>query len=302
MTDRQIGFIYNSLILVFLAIFIFISSSIVFGQETLSGDWNAKPNPKDTYKLQISFYTEKNSDNAGKQKNQISGSGFELTELQGLSAAQISGANVPVNFFIQREAGTVRLSGTFNQGKGAGKFTFSADRNFVAAMNNAGFDNISAKDLFAAHVLDVKSATVADLRASGLQNLEFEDVFKATIFKIDSNYISQMNGAGFGNLGMEDLVKGRIFKIDAEYAREISQMGFGGQNLEELVKFRIFKVTPEFLNQMRGEGLADLNAEQVVKLRIFKIDSEFIQKARAKGYANPSVEELVELKIFGKIK
>ncbi len=301
MTRGSNIFIRNSAFIFLSAILLFSSSIIVLGQ-TQTGTWKAKVSKKSNQKLNISFYKEKNTSSENRKRYSISGSNFKISDLQGLTENQINGSNIPVNFSIVREAGTIQFSGTFNQGKGEGNYTFTADSNFISAMAGLGFNNISDEKLFSSAVLNVKTATVSDLRASGLQNIDLDDVFKATIFKIDSNYITEMNSAGFSNLDMDDLVKGRIFKIDANYAREVLAMGFGKQDLEELVKFRIFKVTPQFLSEMKSEGYAKLDAEQVVKLRIFKIDAKFIQKAREKGYANPSVEELVELKIFGKVK
>ncbi len=304
MTKHSSKFIRKPAILFVLSILLLALSVNVFGQETQTGKWKAKVKTKENIeKIHISFYQESSeADSKGKYRNQISGHGFEINELQGLSLSQINGSNSPVNFSIVREAGTINLTGTFNNGEGSGTWTFASNPSFVASMRGFGFENISEKKLFASAVLNVKTQTVSELRSAGLKNLDYDDIFKATIFKIDANYIRDMSSAGFTNLDMEDLVKGRIFKIDANYAREVLAMGFGEKSLEELVKFRIFKVTPEFLSEMKAEGLNNLTAEEVVQLRIFKIDGAFIQSARAKGYANPTVGELVELKIHGKVK
>lgn len=303
MTINSAKVIRNLLTTIILSAFVLAGSIVAFGQQTQSGKWKAKVKTKDTEKIHISFYQDSDYQNSkGKYGNQISGQGFEINELQGLSYEQINGSNSSVNFTIIREAGTIQLTGTFNNGEGTGTWTFASDPNFVSALRNLGFEDVSERKLFASAVLNVKSQTVTELRNAGLKNLDYEDIFKATIFKIDANYIREMSSAGFKDLDMEDLVKGRIFKIDANYAREILALGFGEQTLEELVKFRIFKVTPEFLTQMKAEGLNNLTAEDVVQLRIFKIDGAFIQSARAKGFANPSVGELVELKIHGKVK
>ena len=280
----------------FLLLVVAVTGS-AFGQKTLSGKWKARTTTNDIEKIHISF----SQDSDGKGSHHM-GTGFKMSDLQGLSKAQISGSNSAVNFKIVREAGTIDMTGRFDAGKGSGTFRFTSNSSFESKMKDLGFEEIPAKKLFASAVLNIKSATASELRSAGLKVMKFEDVFKATIFKIDAKYISDMNSAGFKNLDMEDLVKGRIFKIDAKYAKDVLAMGFGEKSLEELVKFRIFKVTPEFLSSMKAEGFSNLTAEQVVKLRIFKINSDFIRSARSKGYSNPSVEELVELKIHGKVK
>jgi hypothetical protein len=272
-----------------MAIILFTATG-VFAQSS-TGTWKAKKSAKNTEKIHISFSNET------EKKNQM-GNSIKFTRLQGLSYEQVNGKNSAVSFSIAAEAGNIDMTGTFTDGKGSGTFVFNANPNFTSAVEELGFKKLSTDKLFASTVLDVKLATVSDLRNSGIEIDGYDDVFKATIFKIDSTYIREMNDAGFANLEMEDLVKGRIFKIDAAFAREIFDMGFGGQSIEGLVKFRIFKITPEFLSRMRAEGFNDLTAEQAVKLRIFKIDSELIQKVRNSGNASPTIEELVEYRIF----
>ena len=223
------------------------------------------------------------------------GSGFEYSELRGLTKAQVESANSNVNFSIAREAGTIDLQGTFQNGKGAGTFRFTPNRSFASAMQTRGFA-FSDEKLFSATALDLTTAFVDDLLSAGFQNLKTEDLFKAKIFKVTPQFMSEMSAIGFPNLDMEDLVKARIFKIDAEYARQIAGMGFKNDSLEGLVKFRIFKVTPEFLREVQAEGLRNLSAEDVVKLRIFKIDGAFIRQARAENVPI-EVESLVQKKI-----
>jgi hypothetical protein len=301
MTNNQIksGRIFYIFLL---SIFVLASSLTVFGQKTQSGNWTAKISKKNSEKIHISFYRENtDEDRKDRDENHVSGSGFTMDELRGLSLGQINGSKSPVSFSLVRDAGTIQMIGSFENGNGSGTWTFTPDASFISSMESYGFNNISDKKLFASAILNVKTQTVSELINAGLKNLDYEDIFKATIFKVDANYISEMNTAGFTNLDMEDLVKARIFKIDANYAREILGMGFGNQSMEQLVKFRIFKVTPEFLNDMKSAGFANLTAEEVVQMRIFKIDAAFIQNARNKGYSNPSVGELVELKIHGKV-
>ena len=301
MTFHTNKFIRKSLFLFILSSLILTASIVAFGQQTQSGDWKAKLSKKDSQKIQLSFYREKDNTYHKGKKHQSS-SGFEITDLQGLSFAQINGANSQVNFSITRDAGTIQLIGSFNNSKGSGTWTFTPNNNFITTMENLGFRNISDEKLFASVIIDVKTESVIELQNAGLNNLDYDDVFTATIFKVDANYINEMNAAGFSNLEMDELVQARIFKINGDYAREILALGFGKQSMDQLVQFRIFKITPEFVSKVKSEGLSNLSAGDLVQLRIFKIDSEFIQKARAKGIANPSVGELVDMKIMGKLK
>lgn len=287
-----------------------VGSYVIVAQDsagTLTGtwkandnDWSSKRKNKDEFdplkeekskdKIHLSFRFERQN---GRTNN--FGSSFDYGELSGLSRAQVEGANSSVNFSLNREAGTIDMQGTFENGKGSGTFRFTPNRSFASSMQSRGFAFDDQK-LFAATALDLTTRFVDDLLSAGFQNLKTDDLFKAKIFKITPQFMSEMAAIGFPNLDMEDLVKARIFKIDANYARQIADMGFKNDSLESLVKFRIFKVTPEFLNEVQAEGLRNLSAEEVVKLRIFKIDGEFIRQARAENVPI-NVEDLVRRKI-----
>jgi len=269
-------------------------------QTTISGQWKAsiEKNEADKIHLNLERRTER-----GKQ-NQM-GQTYSFSELEGLTREQASGSG-PVRFSLVREAGRIDCEGTFQDGKGAGTFTFTSNPSFVSAMKARGFDfeqEVNRRGeqdlddrLFAATALNVTTALADDLNSANFGKLEVEDLFKAAIFKVDSNFMREMKASGFQNLGMEDLVKARIFKVDAEFARQVSQMGFEKEPFESLVKMRIFKVTPEFITEVRNEGITNLTIEDAVKMKIFKIDSEFIREAKADGVPL-EVERLVQRKI-----
>lgn len=253
---------------------------------------------KDENKLHLSF--SRSTD--GRNRNQF-GSGFNYSDLQGLTREQTQNGNV--NFRIVREAGTVECEGTFTNGKGSGTFRFTPNMSYVQGMKSRGFDFEKSSSrgsdsveerLLSAALIDVTTSLADDLRSVGFGNLDIDDLFKAAIFKIDSKFMAEMKATGFPNLTMEDLVKARIFKIDADYVRQVNDMGFAEKDFEKLVKFRIFKVTPEFLSEIKAEGLTDLDSEDIVKLRIFKIGAEYIRRAKQQD-PNVTVEDLVQMKI-----
>lgn len=273
----------------------------VLAQNTTTGEWTASLN-KDNSKLHLNL--ERRTQRGG--HNQM-GQSYDLAELQGLSRDQaLSGG--PVRFSLVREAGRIDCEGTFQNGKGSGTFTFTANRAFVSAMKSRGFDfEADSKGrhinddgdredrLFAATTLNVTTALADDLTGA-FGKLDIDDLFKAAIFKVDSQFAREMKASGFENLGMEELVKARIFKVDAAFVKQVSDMGFQKEPFESLVKMQIFKVTPEFIAEVRNEGLTNLQVEEIVKLRIFKIDAQFIREAKADGVPL-EVERLVQRRI-----
>lgn len=271
-------------------IVIVVGSYVIVAQSATTGEWKGsfKPEKENKVHLNLSRQNEKRGRNSF-------GSSFEISDLRGLSAADLTAADAPVRFSLVREAGTIDAEGRFQNGKGTGTFRFTPNASFVSAMQSRGFD-FKDDQLFAAATLDLTTAVVDDLRSSGFQNLQVDDLFKAVIFKITPQFMAEMAAIGFPGLEMEDLVKARIFKIEPEYVRQVRQMGFTGADMEDMTKLRIFKVTPEFIRDMQAEGLVNLSIEDLTKLRIFKIDGAFIRQARAENISL-NVEELVKRRI-----
>ena len=273
------------------------AAATVTPQGSITGQWTAELSKHKTGDIKLSLHrqTEKGGTNT-------SGNEVSLTELQGLTREQLAAENTNVTFRLVREAGTFDFEGNFRAGKGAGLWTLTPSQQFIGAMRERGFDNLSEEKLIAAAMIDVRTKAIDDLKAAGHNLSSIEDVFKVTIFKVTPEYISELKSIGFDNLELEDLVKGRIFKITPEFAREVKAMGFGQETLESLVKLRIFKITPDFMREMRSAGLENLSLEDLVKLRIHKVDTGFIQRVKASGRVDLGVEELIRLRIHGVVK
>ena len=58
-------------------------------------------------------------------------------QLEGLTAAQLTGAGGPVQFRLRRDAGTFTFEGVLRNGVGAGTFSFAADPNFPPSWRSA---------------------------------------------------------------------------------------------------------------------------------------------------------------------
>lgn len=272
------------------AFIIIIFGNIVIVAQTIEGTWTARLDKQKEGKVHLSF-----SRSNGKSGKNTFGSDFQLNEINGLTAADITTDRKDFSFSIKREAGVIECFGSFTDQKGSGTYRFTADSRFADSVRNAGFET-DVDDLFAATVLDITAATVRDVASFGFSSKDFDDVVKAKIFKITSDYAVQMRSAGFDDLEMEDLVKGKIFKIDPAFVNAVRAQGFNERSMEAMVKLSIFKVTPEFIDEVRSEGLTNLSIEELVKLRIFKIDGAYIRKARAEN-VTLTVENLVNRKI-----
>ena len=96
------------------------------------------------------------------------GFGVRLRDLAGLPLAAVSNMANNVQFTWTREAGTFRFSGSFDQGRGSGTYTFTPDQAFVTNMGNAGYRNLSSDDIVRLAVVDVTVGARSRSRAGRL--------------------------------------------------------------------------------------------------------------------------------------
>lgn len=266
--------------------------TIQAAQQTISGEWTAELNRGKPGEVQMTFH--RRSENGG---SNTSGDSISLAELQGLTAeTAASAARANVNFSIVREAGTFQCEGFFNQGRGAGLWTFTPNRNFVSALQSRGYGNLTEEDLLRAALRNLTTKFIEDLKNAGYDRLEFEQLNRAATHNITAKFIGELESAGFTGLTFDQLIRARNHSINGEYVREVRAMGFDKQPLETIIRLRNHKITREFINRMSAAGFNNLSVEQLIRLKNHQITPEFVNDLKAEGFPDISVETAIRLK------
>ena len=227
------------------------------------------------------------------------GFGVRLRELAGLPSAAVASTANDVQFFWTREAGTFRFTGSFDQGRGSGTYTFAPDQTFVNNMAAAGYKSLSADDLVRLAMIDVTIAHVRGLSQAGYPNLPLDDIVRTRIHRVTSEFVRDLAAVGYKSIDVDDLVRMAIHGATPDNIRALQAQGIRGSSVDDLIRFRIHKVTPEFVRQMRELGYQTITEDQLVRFRIHKVDAQFIRDARADGFALQTPGDAVDLAIHG---
>ena len=204
------------------------------------------------------------------------GFGIRAADLQGLPAAALSGVASDVRFTWTREAGTFRFSGSFDNGRGAGRYTFKPSSASLSTMSTLGYRSLTSEDALRLAVIDVTSAYVRDLGQAGYRDLPLEQLTRMRIHRVMPEYIGEMKSLGYASLSADDLVRMRIHRVEPDYIREMKSLGYTPLDAEDLVRMRIDRVEPDFVRGLRTRGYSGLTAEDLVKMRIHKVSLEDI--------------------------
>lgn len=259
-------------------------------QNAITGQWTAELKRDKPGEIQMTYHRRTDTSDS------MFGKTVPLGELQGLTAEAASAPRANVNFNVVRQAGTFACEGYFREGKGAGFWTFTPSRSFVAAMSERGYGNLSDEDLLRAAFHNLTTNLIEDLKSAGYDRLEFRQLLRASTHGITPEFIREMQAAGYQGLTMEQLVRARNHNINGGYIREVRAMGFDKQPLEKLIRLRNHNITQDFINRMRAAGFDGLSIEELIRLKNHNITAEFVNGVKAEGYADIPVESVIRLK------
>jgi hypothetical protein len=253
-----------------------------------------------------------------------------MSQLVGLSAADMGGSGVTVHFKIVRSAGTLTCEGWFEGGKGSGHFTYQPNPDFVAELAKRGinappataweqfqmtmagvgldlvdelarqtYDRPTAAELarMAMHGVDLEY--VRDIGARGYHLGDPKSLVRMRDHGVDRAFIESLDSAGYRNLGAEDLVRLRDHGVDGDYIVDMKEMGYAPSNPEELVESRDHGVDPSYIASLKEAGYERLSLQELRRARDHGVTRGFIQRVKARGYGKPSLDEVIRLRDRG---
>src|SRR5262245_13082478 len=106
----------------------FASSNL---QNSITGQWIVSPSKADG-SAQLTLQS------AGPDWNINSSTSVPLSQLRGLTAAEMRADGGVAKFEIVRDAGTLQCEGLFKNGRGSGTFVFKPNLNYVSEMRSLG--------------------------------------------------------------------------------------------------------------------------------------------------------------------
>ena len=231
---------------------------------------------------------------------------MSLSQFSGLTEAQVRAeTQTPVQFTMNREAGTMALEGTFKGGYGGGQFTFTPNRRYLDDIRALGVDTSDFTDdrdiddhLMAAAIQDISTSYVKSMQAIGYR-VGLDKYLEMRIFNVTPQLVDELRALGFAKIDADDLVASQIHGVTPNYIREMRAAGYTNLDLENLVAFRIHGVTAAFIRELRDLGYKDVAADDLVAMRIHGVTPSFIRELKDAGYEHIPVEKLIEMRIHG---
>ena len=204
-------------------------------------------------------------------------------------------------FDYSRDAGTMRLEGSFDGKNGNGTFTFTPNAQYVSYLKTNGLNDVTDERMLScfAHEIEMDEMKeyVSGIKSIGISDFGVSDIVKLKTHDVDMDYISEMGRVGFDGLSLEDYVRMSIHDVDPDYVQSIKDYGFSDMSSDEIIRLSVHDVDADYLTDLKSAGMSGLEIEEVVRFSVHDVDASFIQSLSNAGLGTMTSEEIIRLSV-----
>jgi beta-lactamase regulating signal transducer with metallopeptidase domain len=257
-------------------------------QNGLPGTWEIRPTKTDgTVHLRLV------------EVNSSSGTNVPIQRLEGLTAAQLTGAGGPVQFRLRRDAGTFTFEGVIRNGVGAGTFSFAPNPTFPDELAKRGFARPTEREQYQMARHDVGFAFIDELNKQGYAKPETAELVRAGQHGVNAAYVQEMGALGYRLGTLAPLIELRDHGVGPEYIRDLADLGYKGLSADELRRARDHGVSREFVRGMREAGHDSLPMDRLITARDHGVTPEYIRALGDAGHRKLPLDQLIRAKDHG---
>jgi beta-lactamase regulating signal transducer with metallopeptidase domain len=231
--------------------------------------------------------------------NSSSGTNVPLEQLEGLTAAQLTGNGGPVQFRMRRDAGTFTFEGVLRNGVGAGTFSFAADPKFPDELAKRGFARPTAREQYHLARHDVGYAFLDELNAQGYAKPQTSELVRAGQHGVQVTYLREMGALDYRLGTLAPLIELRDHGVTPSYVKELAALGYKGLPAADIRKARDHGISPEYVAAMRDAGYGSLPMSKLIEARDHGVSAEFVRGLRDAGHAKLPLEEVIRVRDHG---
>ena len=170
---------------------------------------------------------------------------------------------------------------------------------FIREMNGLMNQRLSFNQLTAFRIHGVTPGFVDELRSLGFTNLSADQLTAFRIHGVTPQFISGWKGAGYTDLSADSLTAFRIHGVTVALVQQMKDLGYDRLSSDQLTALRIHGVTPNFIQAIRTFIRSGISVDDLMSLRIHGVTPEFIKEMEILGYTNLSADQLMSMRIHG---
>lgn len=207
------------LLLVFTAL---MNEPVANGKSSLQGKQNEKFQPLDNGDIWIAsvrgdkVYARFESLRDKRTSNQI----FSLKEFKNLTGGTEG------TFSVTRDAGTMNLTGKFENNVGRGKYKFNNDQSFNNFLSEQGVTERKESDGIVFFLINLKKEYIKSLRTLGYNQIPRNELISLAVLNVSPDYIKSLNSAGLEGIPLKKLIALKALAIDPKFITTVKESGY----------------------------------------------------------------------------
>lgn len=169
-----------------------------------------------------------------------------------LASAIDGGGSGPVSFAIDREAGSIRCTGTLRSGKGRGTCRFVSNQAFEQGLKARRLSPKSREDLFGMALVDPTLARADALKRAGVGPDNAGDLTAAAALDVSGDYALGLRRAGLKIDAFDDLIACRALGVDTAFVRGLADEGYDNLSAQQAIGMKAVGVTPTYARALNA--------------------------------------------------
>ena len=281
-------------VLAWAMVFAACSAPAAVRADNYTGTWSVSPASK-SGEVQLEVRYVRTSGSGTEEWDESHG--VPLSDLRGLSGADLNSNGQAKSFSIVQDAGTFHATGTFASGSGGGTWTFVPSSTFSEGLRKRGIGAPDEKQQFQLAMAGFKLSTLDSLLSSGFERPSIGDLVAMGEHGVNDQYILAMKNVPLKPKSVSELIRMRDHGVGTEFAAEMLRRA-PQLTAEDLIELRDHGVSTQYMKALADNGYGNVAPSQAERMRDHGVSTSYLQGLRAMGY-HPSVDDLVRLADHG---
>jgi hypothetical protein len=234
-----------------------------FAANQYSGTWNIQPSDRRGY---VGLQMQYRNESPGNSETWSESNDVPLSQLSGLSAADLNSGGERKTFVIHRDAGDFQAEGWFARGHASGTWTFAPSQSFRSELARRGIASPDDRDQFRLAISGFSISTLDELNSAGFERPSVSDLVRMNEHGVDDKYIAAMRGVPLHPKTIDALIRMRDHGVSVDFVQGLQRLGYR-PSADDLVRLADHGVSIAFIERMRSHGYTHLSADDLIRLR-----------------------------------
>jgi beta-lactamase regulating signal transducer with metallopeptidase domain len=172
---------------------------------------------------------------------------------------------------------------------------------FLRALHDSGFNNLSVDELIAIRNAGVSSSFLRELHAAGMTPMSVADLIVLANEGVDAAYLAAVSKTSYGNLSIKEVVALRNAGVTPRFVSSLGALGYH-PSVAEMVRLANAGVDGQYIESLAHVGYQKISVDDLIRLRDSGVTAGFIarlQESHLGNYGHLSVDDLIKLSNAG---